>query len=76
MRNELYLFRHSKRFTQSAMARTIGCSRATYAAVENGDRAGSGAFWTKLQKAFGIADAEIGGLMKVDEETKNNRPID
>ena len=66
MRNELYLFRHRMRYSQQNMANAIGCSRATYSAIENGDRAGSGAFWTKLQKAFEIPDAELGGLMKVE----------
>ena len=66
MRNALYMFRHKMRLSQQNMADEIGCSRATYAAVENGDRTGSGRFWANLQKAFNISDTEIGGLMKVE----------
>lgn len=68
MRNGLYLFRHSLRLSQQAMADKIGCSRATYSAVECATRNGTMTFWRKLQTAFNISDAEIGGLMRVDEE--------
>lgn len=73
-RNGLYLFRHSKRLSQSEIAETIGCSRATYSAIETGARNGTMTFWRKLQAAFNIADAEIGGLMRVD--TTGTRPND
>lgn len=73
-RNGLYLFRHSKRLSQQAMADKIGCNRETYASVERGARNGSMTFWRKLQTAFNIPDAEIGGLMRVDEKhAKNDR---
>lgn len=68
MRNGLYMFRHAKRLSQAEMAEKIGCNRATYAAIEIGKRDGRMAFWNSLKKAFNISDAEIGGLMKIDEE--------
>lgn len=74
MRNGLYLFRHGQRLSQSKIAEIIGCSRATYSSIETGARNGSMKFWQKLQTAFGISDAEIGGLMRIDEkQPKNDR---
>ena len=72
MRNGLYMFRHSLRLSQQEMANKIGCNRETYASVERGARNGSMTFWRKLQTAFNIADAEIGGLMRVEEDTPKN----
>lgn len=66
MRNGLYMFRHSQRLSQGKIAKKIGCSRATYSAIENGTRGGNMTFWRKLQTAFNIADEEIGKLMKID----------
>lgn len=68
MRNGLYMFRHRMRLSQAEMAEKIGCNRATYAAIEIGARNGRMTFWNKLQKAFGVPDAELGGLMRVDKE--------
>lgn len=65
-RNALYMFRHSKRLSQSKMAEKIGCSRATYSSIETGVRDGSMTFWRKLQLAFNISDEAIGGLMRND----------
>lgn len=77
MRNGLYMFRHGKRLSQSEIAKKIGCSRATYSSIECGTRNGTMSFWRKLQQAFDIPDAEIGGLMRVDErQPKNDREID
>lgn len=74
MRNGLYMFRHAKRLSQREIAEKIGCSRATYSAIESGSRNGSMRFWNKLRTAFDVSDAEIGGLMRVDEEhAKNDR---
>lgn len=76
MRKELYMFRHDKKLSQREMADKIGCNRATYAAIEIGKRDGRMTFWNKLKKAFGVSDAEIGGLMNNDEEqTENDRTI-
>jgi DNA-binding XRE family transcriptional regulator len=74
MRNGLYMFRHSKRLSQSEIAEKIGCSRQTYSAIETGARDGTIAFWRKFQTAFNIADADIGGLMRID--TTGTRPTD
>lgn len=68
MRNKLYMFRHSMKLSQQAMADKIGCNRETYASVERGVRNGSMTFWRKLQTAFDIPDAEIGALMRIDEK--------
>lgn len=67
MRNGLYLFRHGLRLNQTQIAEKIGCSRATYSAIERGTRNGALTFWRKLQAAFGIPDEKIGALMRVDE---------
>lgn len=72
MRNGLYMFRHAHRLSQREISEKIGCNRATYAAIENGKRDGAMTFWRKLQAAFDIPDAEIGGLMKIDEDTPKN----
>lgn len=72
MANGLYMFRHSKKLSQSEIAEIIGCSRATYSAIETGARNGTKKFWRKLQKAFNIPDAEMWGLMKVDGEQPQN----
>ena len=72
MRNGLYMFRHGMRLTQAEMALRIGCNRASYAAIESGKRNGRVAFWNKLQAAFGVSDAEMGGLMRIDAETPQN----
>lgn len=64
MRNELYMFRHSKRLSQAEMAETIGCNRATYSAIELGTRDGRETFWNKLKQAF--PDADIEALKKIE----------
>lgn len=77
MRNGLYMFRHERRLSQAEMAKKIGCNRATYAAIEIGKRDGRMTFWNNLKKAFGISDADIGGLMRIDEaEPKNDGEVD
>lgn len=77
MRNGLYMFRHGKRLSQSEIAAKIGCSRQTYSSIETGARNGTMNFWNKLKAAFNISDAEIGGLMRIDEITpKNDRETD
>lgn len=72
MRKNLYMFRCDKRLSQRQIAEKIGCNRETYASIERGARNGSMTFWCKLQTAFNISDAEIGGLMRVDEEQPKN----
>lgn len=67
-RSGLYMFRHSKRLSQTEIAEKIGCSRATYSAIETGARNGTMTFWRKLQAAFDIPDADIGGLMRIDTD--------
>ena len=74
MRKGLYMFRHSLKLSQQAMADKIGVNRETYASIERGARNGSMTFWRKLQLAFNISDEAIGGLMRIEEEqAKNNR---
>ena len=65
-RNALYMFRHEQRLSQQAMADVIGCSRATYAAVEAGTRDGRVKFWEDLKSGFNLTDAKKGELMKND----------
>lgn len=68
MRKRLYMLRHDLRLSQQAMANKIGCNRETYASIERGARNGSMTFWNKLQTAFNVSDAEIGGLMRIEKE--------
>lgn len=64
MRTNLYLFRHKLRLTQQEMADKIGCSRATYSAIEIGKQDGRVKFWENLKTAFDLTDAEKGEAMK------------
>lgn len=68
MPNELYMFRHSRKLSQQAMADKIGCSRATYSAIELGKNNGTKTFWKNLQNAFDIPDGDMWGLMQVKEK--------
>ena len=65
-RNNLYYFRHKLRLSQQEMADKIGCSRATYSAIETGKQNGRVKFWEDLKTAFNLTDAEKGELMKRD----------
>ena len=67
MRSNLYMFRHSKRLTQTEMAKKIGCDRSTYLAIELGTRNGRETFWNNLQKAFNVPDADMVGLKQKDD---------
>lgn len=67
MRNNLYHFRVTRKLTQGKMAAKIGCSRASYTAIEKGIRDGKNEFWLNFQKAFDIPDADMWGLMQKDE---------
>lgn len=67
-RTNLKLFRVKNKLSQEAMAQKIGCTRATYAAIESGKRTGRQIFWLDFQKAFNIPDAELWGYMKTDED--------
>lgn len=66
MRNNLHDFRVKKRLTQQEIAERIGCTRAGYAAIENGNRNGKHEFWINFQQAFQIPDADLWGYMKND----------
>ena len=68
MRKNLYMFRHGLGLNQQEMADKIGCSRATYSAIELGKQNGRVKFWEDLKQAFGITDAEKGELMKKEEK--------
>lgn len=67
-RTNLKLLRVKSKLTQEQMADKIGCTRATYSAIECGTRNGRDTFWTDFQKAFNIPDEELWGYMKKDEE--------
>ena len=63
MRKNLKIFRVQHDLTQDEISAKIGCTRATYSAIESGKREGRRAFWTDLQKAFDISNAEMWALM-------------
>ena len=68
MRMNLKLFRVEKNLSQDEMAKKIGCSRASYSAIESGQRGGRKTFWNDLQAAFRIDSDAMWDLMKNDEK--------
>jgi len=67
-RTNLKIFRIRHDLTQSEMAERIGYERAGYSLVEMGARNPSIDFFTNLQNAFDIPDADMWELTKVDEK--------
>ena len=67
-RTNLKIFRVKNKLSQEKMAAKIGCTRATYSAIEKGKRDGRRAFWLDFQTAFDVPDGELWGLMKRDDE--------
>lgn len=79
MRTGLKILRIKQHLTQAEIATKLGVSFSTYNLVEQGKRKGSEEFWTNLQKAFNLSDAEMWQLYsnkeyavspKVDVETR------
>lgn len=68
MRTELRVFRVRQKMTQAQFAEKIGVGRALYAAVENGSRNGTLAFWEKFKNAFDIPESEIWRYTQNDED--------
>lgn len=66
MRTNLKVFRIKNKLTQTDMSEKIGCTRATYSAIESGVRCGRPFFWSQLQKAFNIPDESMWKLQKND----------
>lgn len=68
LRTNLKIFRVKHRLSQEEMAKKLGYSRATYAAIESGKRAGKQVFWIDFQEAFNVPDEELWGYMKNEED--------
>lgn len=68
MRKNLKMFRVQNDLSHETISQKIGCSRATYSAIERGIREGRRAFWEDLQIAFKLSDDKMWALMK------NERP--
>lgn len=66
MRTKLKLVRVAAHMSQEEAAEQLGCTRATYQAVEGGSRTGSQKFWRSVQETFEIPDANMWLLMKND----------
>lgn len=64
MRKNLKIFRVKNDLTQEEIAKKIGCTRASYQAIESGQREGRQAFWNDLQNVFHIPDSEMWALKK------------
>lgn len=64
MRKNLKIFRVRNDLTHEEMVKKIGCTRATYSAIEAGKRDGRRTFWKDLQRAFNISDEDMWALMK------------
>lgn len=69
MRTELKAFRIRQHLKQEEMAEMTGVSRATYGFIENGARGGSADFWSTLQEVFGVPDADMWKLQKLDRKS-------
>ena len=67
MRRNLKIFRIKERLSQAEISERIGCSRATYSAIESGYRCGRLRFWNDLQAAFDLPDSAMWELMDNDE---------
>lgn len=67
MRTNLKIFRIKQHLSQTEISKRIGCSRATYSAIEHGTRDGRPKFWQKLKESFVIPDSEMWQMMKNDE---------
>lgn len=68
MRTNLKMFRVKVGLSQEDMSKRIGCSRATYSAIERGARTGNLSFWNKLSMAFALPSNEMHELFKTDDE--------
>ena len=66
MRTKLKIFRITHKLNQHEMAAKMGYERAYYGHIERGYMEGSAEFWARLQKAFGLTDAELEELKEVD----------
>ena len=64
MRTILKVLRVENHLTQDEMAKKVGVSRPTYAAVENGQLRGSEGFWKVVQGKFEIPDEKMWELMR------------
>lgn len=64
MRTNLKLLRIRHNLSQEDMAKLIGCSRATYSAIELGQRDGSLGFWKALKNRFDISSADMWDIME------------
>lgn len=67
MRTELKRFRVSNFFTQEQMAEKGGVSRNCYAAIEQGNRAGSADFWFNIQAEFNLPIDKLNEMRNVRE---------
>ena len=66
---KLKSLRGSLCLTQAQMAERIGTPCRNYSRIEQGVLRGTVTFWVKLQKAFGLSDAEIWAMQKGAADT-------
>lgn len=64
MRTNLKIFRVKNSMSQTEISEKLGCSRATYAAIECGVRNGRLDFWLNLQETFSLPNTDMWDLMK------------
>lgn len=77
MRKNLYVFRHDvfrhgRKLSQADIADRVGCTRASYAAIEQGIRNGRESFWEALKREFNLTKKELAELRELDEIKKPN----
>lgn len=66
-RKGLTMLRAEHGLDQQTIATRCGVSRTTYCQIENGKLAGKMPFWQRLQKEFGLTDAQIWAIIKGDK---------
>ena len=65
MRNNLKEFRRKLGLSQEEMGAMFNLTRQQWCNIESGQRKGSGEFWVRLQKKFGLTADETLKLMEV-----------
>lgn len=64
MRTNLKVYRVRLGLSQEEMSAILNCKRATYSAIECGNRSGKPSFWKKFQAAFKVPDSDMWALME------------
>lgn len=64
MRHKLKKLRLEYGDTQDEVARQTGTTKEYFSLIERGIRVGTVPYWLRLQKFYGLSDAELWGIVK------------